>query len=123
MGNRSRQSLVRINTSQKIRKIIESPHLPVLVDSMSSRSLSELIDQAGVENSHAIMKCASNAQIKAVLDIQLWQSQPGKTETLRVDDFFPWLEIWNDLGAEFVVEKLKSLGVEFIEVYDASVRG
>ncbi len=116
MNRQRRWSMVGINTSKKIKEIMESPHLPVLVQNMTSRSISDLVNRVGVENSHAIVLHASNEQIKGMLDIQLWQNKPGKMDLLQIDSFFPWLQIWNDLGAEFVSEKLVSLGAEFVAV-------
>jgi hypothetical protein len=83
---------------------------------MSSRSISDLVNQVGVESSHAIVRHTSNEKIKGILDIQLWQHQPGEFDKLQIDDFFPWLQIWNELGPEFVSEKLEALGVEFVAV-------
>ena len=114
MSTQQRQSIARRNRSSKIKQIMDDPHLPALIESLPPESLSELIGEIGIENSHAIVAHVSNDQLKGVLDIQLWQGTPGQQESLKVDDFFPWLENWNELGAEFVSEKLQALGEEFV---------
>jgi hypothetical protein len=114
MSTQRHQSVTALNRQNKIQKLMDDPHLPALVETLPAQSLSELIDQVGIENNHAVVMHASNEQIKGVLDIQLWRGSPGKQETLNPDDFFPWLESWNELGANFVSDKLEGLGEEFL---------
>lgn len=107
---------ISLNITQKTKTILDSPQLPQLIQTLSTRTLANLINTVGIEESHAIALHVSNEQIKQVLDLQLWNSIPGEEETLSVDNFFPWLELWNELGAEYVAEKLQSLGEDFAVV-------
>jgi hypothetical protein len=112
MANTRRREILAQH--RKIEEIIDSPMLPALVEHLPARSLSELIDRIGIENSQPLIAHASNDQIKGVFDIQLWSAEPGKEDKINVDDFFTYLHSWLELGPAFVSEKLIGLGDEFV---------
>ena len=112
MANTRRQHVLA--QDKKIESIIDSPMLPALIEQLPVQSLSELIDQIGIERSQPLIAHASNDQIKGIFDIQLWTTEPGKDDAINVDDFFIWLHTWLEVSPAFVSEKLEGLGDEFV---------
>jgi|APSaa5957512535_1039671.scaffolds.fasta_scaffold150045_2 hypothetical protein len=112
MANTRRQQVLA--QDKKLESIIDSPMLPALVEQLPAQLFSELVDQVGIERSQPLIAHATNDQIKGLFDIQLWQSEPGKDDTINVDDFFVWLNSWLEAGPVFVSEKLEGLGDEFV---------
>lgn len=100
------------NSNSQIEQLLSSEHLPALIDNLPPSTLHSLIEKVGVERSHEIIAVASNEQIRAVLDIQLWQTQLGSADQLKIGNFNSWLQIWNDLGAEFITNKIQNIACD-----------
>ena len=111
----ARKSL--IDTGKLIRKLIDSPALPQLVERMDPKTLKHFVDETGLEDSSALIEYASAAQISHLLEETLWNSaRPGDPEELSVESLLRWFDLWIDIGGNFIAEKLFELGDEFCAV-------
>jgi hypothetical protein len=76
-----------VQQQKVLKEVLNNPMLPVLVEQWPAGSISQLIDQVGVENSNALIAHASSEQIRQVLDIQLWTPEPGHATNSSVSRY------------------------------------
>lgn len=83
-GRRSGRGLQRVPAAADLARAV--PHL-------APEALHRLIRRAGLEQGVELVEAATDAQLAAVLDLDLWDApQPGQDEAFDADRFGAWLE-------------------------------
>lgn len=106
------------NPERSARHLIEtlsgSEALPTFVRRIDPHTLKHLVDEVGIEDAGSLVAHATDRQIAHLLDETIWTgARPGDPDKLSVAELLRWLDLWNDLGAQFAADKLFELGDEF----------
>lgn len=93
-----------------ISRLLDNPQLPHYVASLPTASLHALIEHVGVDDAQELMVLATGEQMRELVDIAAWKNNtPGEAETFNPDELFHWIEVWQQIGPEFLTEKLIDL--------------
>ncbi|MEM7098354.1 MAG: DUF6178 family protein [Pseudomonadota bacterium] len=99
------------NASKLVAALLEQPQLPAYVDQMSTPALNNLIQHVGKEDAQELIELTSANQIREIIALDVWESAgPGTEERFAPAKFLEWVYIWQDMGSQFLVEKLHELG-------------
>jgi len=108
---KSRQS----GSHDLLGRILETPDLVAVVQSLEPRALYQLVEKVGLEDAGAIIELASTAQLERIFDDDLWRSDRiGHDERFDPERFGLWLEILLEAGEEFAVRRLTDLDPDIV---------
>lgn len=96
-----------------INKLLENAQFPVYVQTLEPQILNKLVQRVGKEDAQALLTWATDEQIQDLIETDSWRSnKPGEEEQFDPAQFLEWLELWTDMGPDFLTAKLKALGSE-----------
>lgn len=96
-----------------INKLLENPQFPVYVQTLEPQILNKLVQRVGKEDAQALLTWATDEQIQDLIETDTWRSRkPGEEEQFDPEQFLEWLELWTDMGPDFLTAKLRALGSE-----------
>lgn len=99
--------------SALINKILANPQFPAYVQTLEPQVLNKLVQRVGKEDAQALLTHATDIQIRDLIETDTWCSNnPGEEEAFDPAKFLEWLELWIDMGPDFLTAKLKALGSE-----------
>ena len=122
----------RPNATQLVKALMKQPQLPAYVRQMETPVLNSLIQHVGKEDAQDLLVLASANQIREIIALDVWESDgPGMAECFSPSKFLEWLYIWQDMGSQYLAEKLHELGsdlfsaalLEYAVVVDMDVVG
>lgn len=103
----SLQRFTPASSGQLLSHILERPELVSAVRELSPSVLSRLVERVGLEDCGELVALATQEQLAALFDADLWRSEgPGGEERFDVRRFVLWLAILGESGSAFVVQKL-----------------
>ena len=95
--------------------LVDNPRLPALVEKLPLPVLSRLIGAVGVEDAGSLVAMTTPRQMRELFDDVLWQTPaPGLPARFSVGEFLRWLEVLNEESVAFTVERLQTLGEQFL---------
>jgi hypothetical protein len=98
-----------------LARILETPELARIVQSLEPRVLHRLVRHCGLEDSGAIVALATTEQLERVFDHDLWRNErTGEEERLDADRFALWLEVLAEAGHEVAARRLVEMDFEFV---------
>ena len=87
------------SVDQRLARLLDTPHLARLVPHLAPETLHQLIRYRGLDACGELVAAATPAQLKSVLDLDLWRSnQPGRDERFDEARFGEWIEFLVDSG-------------------------
>jgi hypothetical protein len=96
-------------------RILETPDLVAVVQSLDPRTLYRLVEQVGLEDVGEIITLASTAQIEKIFDDDLWHSKRiGRDETFDPERFGLWLQVLLEAGEEFAARRRTELDPDIV---------
>lgn len=105
----------KVSLQRLLARLLEEPELVTLVQALPARALGRLIDHVGVEDAGELVALATPAQLRDVLDDDLWHSaRPGADERFDGARFALWLEVLVEAGDEVAARKLTELPEELV---------
>lgn len=101
------------NSRGLVRKLLDNPQLPAYIASLEAPVLDRLIRHIGVEDAQELVALASPAQMQELVEIETWANEhPGEAESFEPGKFLEWVDLWREMGAGFMTERLVELGEE-----------
>ncbi len=98
-----------------LNRMLSDPDLPERIKSLEPRTLTNLVNQIGLEDCGEIIAFASAQQIERVFDEDLWRSTTaGGDESFDAERLGLWLEILLELGPDSATEKLVNMDPDFL---------
>jgi hypothetical protein len=98
-----------------LARLLGTPEIGRLVPRLAPAILQRVIERCGLEASAEIVALASPAQLRRVLDIDLWRAPaPGGDEAFDIDRFGEWLEILLQLGDDTAAERLAAMDFDLV---------
>src|SRR5262245_13741148 len=98
-----------------LARILETPELARIVQSLEPRVLHRLVRHCGLEDSGAIVALASTEQLERVFDHDLWRNErTGEEERLDADRFALWLEVLAEAGPDVAARRLVEMDFDFV---------
>lgn len=102
---------VRPQSSNLVAKLLDNPQLPAYIPKLPGSALTKLVQNIGKEDAQELLVYATPEQITDLVETDAWESpHPGAEETFAPGKFLEWLELWHDMGAVFLTEKLQNVG-------------
>ena len=98
-----------------LERLLNRPDLPQVVPRLPPDILHRVIQVCGLEDSAEFVALATPAQLRRILDVDLWHGRTaGADELLDVDRFGVWLEVLMQSGAAVAAEKLIGLDPDLV---------
>jgi hypothetical protein len=98
-----------------LARILESPHLAIVVPRLHPGVLHRVIDRFGLEDCAELVALATPKQLARVFDLDLWRAaQPGLDERFDAERFGLWLEVLVESGVDVAAEKLAGMDVDLL---------
>src|SRR5262249_46173749 len=95
-----------------LTRILETPELARIVQSLEPRVLHRLVRHCGLEDSGAIVALATTEQLERVFDHDLWRNeQAGEEERLDADRLALWLQGLARAGEDVAARRLVQMGL------------
>lgn len=102
-------------TNNLLSHFLSAPDLVKKIQSLPARSLLQIINKIGLQDSAEILALATTAQLTKMVDEDLWvQDRPGEVERFSADRLSVWLAALLEIGAEKAAEKLGEMDEEFL---------
>ena len=98
-----------------LARLLDQPDLPDLVRRLPERDFSALIRHVGVSDAGEVVALASNAQLQAALDDDIFVSEaPGAPEVMDGGRFAQWLEVLLEAGEEAAAARVAVLSEDYL---------
>lgn len=98
------------SAGDRLARLLDSPQLAQVVPRLSPEALHQLVRHRGLEACGDMLALATPAQLKSLLDIDLWRyERPGRDAQFDVDRFGEWLEVLVDAGASVAARTVAAL--------------
>jgi hypothetical protein len=86
-----------------------------LIQIIDTQRLRKTIDRVGLEDAGPLLAFASNEQLLAVLDEDLWKNErPGEVEVFDAARFAIWIEVLLDAGEKDAADRVAALPEELL---------
>ena len=111
----SKRAVERSEPRRLLTRLLDTPHLAQVVQSLEPAVLHRLVRHCGLEDSGEILALATTEQLVRVFDDDLWRSDAaGEDEQFDADRFGLWLEVLAEVGVATAAEKIASMDVDFV---------
>jgi hypothetical protein len=101
-------------SSRLLQTLQDNPALPALLRNLQPAALARLVDRIGLNDAGEVMALAPTRKLLQALDEALWKSpQPGVAEVFDSRELVDWLETWNEIGDEFVADRLAAMSDDY----------
>src|SRR5437867_173895 len=98
-----------------LARILETPDLARVVQSLEPGVLHRLIRKCGLEDSGQIIALATTEQLMRIFDHDLWRSEnAGEEEEFDADRFALWLEALAEAGPEVAARQIAEMDLDFV---------
>jgi len=102
-------------TTRLLRRLLDEPRHVEAVRSLEPRRFDALVGSVSLEDAGELLAMATPAQTLAVLDREIWRSDPaGAHEHLDAERFATWLEVLFEGGEALVAQALGELPEELL---------
>lgn len=102
-------------TPHLLSRLVEIPHLDRIVRELPSERFTALVREIGVEDAGELVALATNEQLVAAFDEDLFTShRPGERETFDRARFVTWLEVLLEAGDQAVARRIAELDEDFV---------
>lgn len=106
---------VRSNTSHMLNELLDNPDLPALVPELSAPGLQALVEHLGREDAQLLLVHASAEQITDLIESDAWvRPDTGLEEQFCAATMLEWIELWRDLGVDYLTRRLREMGSELL---------
>lgn len=95
-------------------RVLSMPNLVATIQALPAERLGALIHEVGIEDAGEIIALATNTQLEAMFDDDLWKSTEEAEEKFDAQRFALWLEVLFEAGEGAVVRRLVELPREFV---------
>lgn len=103
------------SASTLLSRIIQTPNLPQIIQSLPNPIFSALIRHIGVEDAGELVALATTQQIISAFDEDLFVNKtPGQRETFDAERFATWLEVLLESGDTQAALRLAQLSEDFL---------
>ncbi len=100
--------------SRLLQTLRDSPALPSLLRTLQPSALARLVERVGINDAGELMAIVPTRNLLQALDESLWKSPaPGGTDVFDAQELVDWLEAWNEIGDEFVAERLARMSDDY----------
>jgi hypothetical protein len=90
------------------------PTLPSLLNTLPAAALARLVERVGLNDAGELMELTSARKLLQALDESVWKSPaPGRAEVFDAEELIDWLEAWNEIGDEFVADRLAAMSDDY----------
>jgi hypothetical protein len=90
------------------------PALPALLRTLQPAALAQLVERVGLNDAGELMQLTPTRNLLKALDESLWKSPlPGRAEIFDAHELVDWLEAWNEIGDEFVADRLAAMSDDY----------
>jgi hypothetical protein len=98
-----------------LARILDTPDLPKVVQSLEPRVLHQLVRYCGLEDCGEIIALATTEQLMRVFDDDLWRNEKiGEEDEFDADRFGLWLEVLAEVGVSAAAEKVVQMDFGFV---------
>ena len=98
-----------------LRRMLDEPDLPALVQALPASALGRIVQQVGLEDSGELLQFASPEQLSELIDHDSWRSgAPGEDEAFDDRRFALWLEVMLECGEDWVADKLVAMSEDLL---------
>lgn len=109
----TRKLSVRSNTSRLLATLLDNPDLPALIPGLPTTRLQALVTHLGLEDAQILLIHASAQQMTDLIESDAWhRPESGLEERFSPSTLLTWVELWYDLGVDYLVRRLRELGSE-----------
>lgn len=95
-------------------RVLSMPNLVSTIQALPPERLGALIHEVGLEDAGELIALATNAQLEALFDDDLWKSTEEAEERFDATRFGLWLEVLFEAGERSVIRRLTELPREFV---------
>src|SRR5215831_16519339 len=96
-------------------RILETPDLPRVIQSLAPAALHGLVRACGLEDAGPIVALATTEQLLRVFDHDLWRSEnAGDEEAFDADRFGLWLEVLAETGASAAARRIAEMDFDLV---------
>jgi hypothetical protein len=89
--------------------------MPALLKELPPRAVASLFQEIGVADAGVLMAMMPTRSLLLAFDESIWKSaRPGLAETIGVRELVEWFIAWNDIGEQFLVEKLAAMSEDYL---------
>ena len=100
--------------SRLLQTLRDDPAFPSLLRTLQPAALARLVERVGLNDAGDLMALAPIRNLLQALDESLWKSPlPGGADVFDADELVDWLEAWNEIGDEFVADRLAAMSDEY----------
>src|SRR5258708_10131535 len=97
-----------------LSRLLDTPNLAQVVQSLDPKALHQLVRHFGVEECGEIIALATTQQLTQIFDEDLWRSDaPGQEDQFDADRFGLWLEVLAEVGDAVAAQKLVPIDFDF----------
>jgi hypothetical protein len=98
-----------------LARLINTPDVAKTVRSLPAQAFSALVQHVGLEDAGEIIALATNDQLVAAFDEDLFaNTKPGERETFDSARFVVWLEVLLEAGDEITAKRVTELSEDFV---------
>lgn len=102
------------NTASWLNQVLAEPDLAARIPALSDAALQELIGEVGLEDASELVALATDQQLSALLDAQLWRSSTSPLDTFDADRFVFWLQVLREAGEAVLGRALLQLDADVL---------
>jgi Family of unknown function (DUF6178) len=111
-----------VSQTHSLRHIVDNPALPAFLEHVQPKTLVRLIDRIGLNDAAELMALVPAPRMLRALDAAVWKSpSPGAAPVFDPAEFINWLQVWNEVGEQFVAERLGAFDDEYLAMCLSSV--
>lgn len=100
---------------QLVSCILEEPRLVAALQALPAPVLGQLVSHVGLEDAGDLVALATPAQLRQLLDDDLWRNpEPGQEERFDPERFTVWLEVMLEAGEEQAAQRFTELPEELV---------
>lgn len=98
-----------------LARLLDTPDLPALVQSLEPAVLQQLVRHCGLEDCGEIVALATTDQLRRLFEADLWTSpKGGGEEHFDEDRFVLWLEVLNEVGTAVAARRIAEMDFDFV---------
>ncbi|HTE40570.1 MAG TPA: DUF6178 family protein [Steroidobacteraceae bacterium] len=104
-----------VSQSHLLRSLERYPALPALLARLPPRTAAALFQRIGISDAAELMTLVPVDSLLRTLDESIWKKMlPGQAETIDTSELIEWFETWNEIGEEFMLERLEAMSDDYL---------
>ncbi|MEE8431729.1 MAG: DUF6178 family protein [Candidatus Desulfatibia sp.] len=109
---RQRRQIMELSSEKALTAILDAPQPAALVHSFPEEDFYFLINDIGLEDSHELMRLASNRQWEYILDIEVWEK-----DRIEIRAVTRWFDLLLKVDPQRFIKWFLDEKTEFVEFY------